>query len=253
MLQPGEPFPPEGSPLPPASSGSSGSTHSTKLSTGAIVGIAVACLSIVVLGSLLFFFWGRFRGLEDELKRKNSTIIRSASPRSPAFPPPQNPSSSCAPSPMTAHTARTPPMPSQSLRIPPPYYPSPPASAHPRSPVDRPAAGAGINRSVSTRSVGGTFDLSPTGYYTRTHEADDSYKLTMPAPHASDLMGPVDPKVIPVGPYGQQMQDLQRANRYADPPLPKTPALPTSCSCNISLKEFFNPADTLFQIPQSRP
>ncbi|KAF2637515.1 hypothetical protein P280DRAFT_552183 [Massarina eburnea CBS 473.64] len=91
MLNPGEPFPAE-SPTPDSSqnstSGSSapsqnGAGH--KLSTGAIAGIVVAGVGAVVLGGMLFFFWGRFKGLRDEMKRKESSVTRTTSPRSPAF------------------------------------------------------------------------------------------------------------------------------------------------------------------------
>jgi hypothetical protein len=86
MLSPGEPFPAE-SPLPtnlPPSSGTtttpSNTTHAAKLTAGGIAGIAIACISVVVLGSLLFFFWGRFRGLKDEVKRKESSVTRNTTP-----------------------------------------------------------------------------------------------------------------------------------------------------------------------------
>lgn len=69
-----------------------------------------------------------------------------------------------------------------------------------------------MNRSASRRSVGGTFGISPTtGYYTRTHEGVDTYKYT--GPHTSDMTSPVDPKVIPLGAYGRQVQALQEQIR----------------------------------------
>jgi hypothetical protein len=90
-LSPGEPFPAEGSPAPeppsstsapmfmPQSSANSGS----KLGKGAIAGIAVACSLVAILGLILFYFWGRFKGLRDEMHRKDSTIVRTSSPHSP--------------------------------------------------------------------------------------------------------------------------------------------------------------------------
>jgi hypothetical protein len=43
-------------------------------STGAIVGISLAGLLILTLAAALFFFIGRSRSLEQEVKRRNSTI-----------------------------------------------------------------------------------------------------------------------------------------------------------------------------------
>lgn len=217
MLQPGEDFPAE-SPLPSTTSLPSPSNHSSKLSAGAIAGIVIACISVLVLGSLLFFFWGRFRGLKEELLRKDSTIVRHASPRSPAFfAPNYNPQphpSPYAESPMTSHAAPG--------AIPPAYFPSPSTYTAPHTPPPRLTSTASIQHrpapsppsrrvssAASRRSVGGTFDLSPTtGYYTRTHDGADAYKHS--APHTSDMTSPVDPKIIPVGAYGRQMQELQR-------------------------------------------
>ncbi|KAA8622322.1 PAT1 domain-containing protein [Pyrenophora tritici-repentis] len=83
MLNAGEPFPAE-SPLPsnlPTSSATaslSGSTPRSKktLSAGAIAGIAIGALSVVVLAALLFFFWGRTKSLKDEVNRKAGTVRR---------------------------------------------------------------------------------------------------------------------------------------------------------------------------------
>lgn len=88
MLSPGEPWPAE-SPLPTTSAASStpgrgdlggGSNDSSPskprhgLSVGAIAGIAIAGVAVLVLAALLFFFWGRTRSLEDEVDRKASDL-----------------------------------------------------------------------------------------------------------------------------------------------------------------------------------
>ncbi|CAG5145768.1 uncharacterized protein ALTATR162_LOCUS1766 [Alternaria atra] len=81
MLNPGEPFPPE-SPQPSniptnsATPGLSDSTNTDKkgLSTGAIAGIAIAGSSVVIIAGLLFFFWGRTKGLKDEVNRNAGTV-----------------------------------------------------------------------------------------------------------------------------------------------------------------------------------
>ncbi|KAF2824277.1 hypothetical protein CC86DRAFT_408377 [Ophiobolus disseminans] len=80
MLNPGEPFPPE-APLPsnvPGFTAPAPSTSAKKhgLSAGAIAGIAIAAISVVVLGALLFFFWGRTKSLTDEVERKQSSVVR---------------------------------------------------------------------------------------------------------------------------------------------------------------------------------
>ncbi|CAE7174154.1 hypothetical protein PTTW11_05577 [Pyrenophora teres f. teres] len=90
MLNPGEPFPAE-SPLPsnlPTSSATadlSGFTPKSKktLSAGAIAGIAIGALSVVVLAALLFFFWGRTKSLKDEVNRKAGTVRRLSPSNSP--------------------------------------------------------------------------------------------------------------------------------------------------------------------------
>ncbi|KAF1843459.1 uncharacterized protein K460DRAFT_290674, partial [Cucurbitaria berberidis CBS 394.84] len=85
MLNPGEPFPAEESPLPTSSnppSSPAGRTGKKGLSTGAIAGIVMASLIVVVLAALLFFFWGRTKTLKDEVDRKESTIARRVSPES---------------------------------------------------------------------------------------------------------------------------------------------------------------------------
>ncbi|KAJ4291797.1 hypothetical protein N0V90_009692 [Kalmusia sp. IMI 367209] len=219
QLSPGEDFPSEAetplsssspsstsSPSPPPASNS----HGSKLSAGAIAGIAIACVGVVVLGGLLAWFWGRFRGLRDELVRKESTIVRHTSPRStwlfsgqtPGVPPtlhdhsPASPPDS-VPTPMTSHA------------MPPAYYAEYDAPrGSPRVEYD---AGVGrdgvVNRSVSHRSMGGTFDLVPgTGYYTRTHEGDEAYKHA--TPRTSDMTSPVDPNLVPCGTNAYNLQKL---------------------------------------------
>jgi hypothetical protein len=85
MLNPGEPFPAE-SPKPSGLAGPSGVPTTTPdkhhgFTPGAIAGIAVAAISVVILGALLFFFWGRTKALNDEIERKESTVTRRMSLR----------------------------------------------------------------------------------------------------------------------------------------------------------------------------
>jgi hypothetical protein len=74
MLNPGEPFPAEASqpasPPPPSKHG---------LAPGAIAGIALAALGLVVLAALLFFVWGRAKALGEEVSRKESSVARRVS------------------------------------------------------------------------------------------------------------------------------------------------------------------------------
>ncbi|KAF3043773.1 hypothetical protein E8E12_010048 [Didymella heteroderae] len=94
MLQPGEPFPAE-SPLPsgsPASSilpsSSSISTPASSvprtsggLSTGAIAGITIAAVLVLLGAALLFFYCGRNKSLREAVERRHGTVHRtSASP-----------------------------------------------------------------------------------------------------------------------------------------------------------------------------
>ncbi|KAJ4363148.1 hypothetical protein N0V83_010268 [Neocucurbitaria cava] len=85
MLNPGEPFPAE-SPLPSSNPASTalpgGNTGKKDLAAGAIAGIVIATLSVVVLAALLFFFWGKTKTLKDEVDRKESTVVRRVSPDS---------------------------------------------------------------------------------------------------------------------------------------------------------------------------
>jgi hypothetical protein len=75
MLNPGEPFPAESplpSNLPSSTSIPSVGGHKSGLEAGAIAGIVVAALGVILLGALVFFFWGRSKTLKDEVDR--STI-----------------------------------------------------------------------------------------------------------------------------------------------------------------------------------
>lgn len=90
MLQPGESFPAESpsfTEVPENSKDPSVNDQagSSKLSNGAIAGITLACISVIALAAMLFFFWGRLKGLRDELNRKSSTVVRNAEPQSPVF------------------------------------------------------------------------------------------------------------------------------------------------------------------------
>jgi hypothetical protein len=54
--------------------------------------------------------------------------------------------------------------------------------------------------------MGGTFSVSPKGYYTRTHQGVDRYQLA----HTSDMTSPAGPQLVPVGLYGRSIHDVQR-------------------------------------------
>ncbi|USP73494.1 uncharacterized protein yc1106_00768 [Curvularia clavata] len=84
MLNPGEPFPAE-TPSPsnaPSNTSTSrpgpGTANDNKsgLSKRAIIAMVVTSTCITILAALLFFFWGRTKGLKDELKRKATTMWR---------------------------------------------------------------------------------------------------------------------------------------------------------------------------------
>ncbi|KAF2662681.1 hypothetical protein K491DRAFT_673170 [Lophiostoma macrostomum CBS 122681] len=213
-LNPGDPFPAEGSPsgslttmvMPPTSTSSATPTPSSsapaspskKLTTGAIAGISVGALSVIALGAGLFFFIGRSNSLKEEISRKASTIRRVSPPRSPLL-------ASQMPMPMQMH---------QQPNMGPAYYTSPSLGerekwdyvpgAYGNSAASTPGpgahelganagyfsgttfgsgggAGGGVDRSASHRSVGGTFEMSPTGFYTRTSGGQDTFKYANPA------------------------------------------------------------------------
>ncbi|CAI6337142.1 unnamed protein product [Periconia digitata] len=94
MLQPGEPFPIEASSSTPSSIPNSDRSSTdpnvtprlgSKLSGGAIAGVVMGCIGVVVLAAMLFFFWGRLKGLRNEADRKASTVVRNTEPQSPVF------------------------------------------------------------------------------------------------------------------------------------------------------------------------
>ncbi|KAF2877496.1 hypothetical protein BDV95DRAFT_535117 [Massariosphaeria phaeospora] len=213
MLQPGEPFPeesPRPSNLPPSASTPPSPKPHAALSTGAIAGIVVACTSVVVLGALLFFFIGRSKTLKAEMARKASTIR----PHSPASPSGMFQAYRTAPPPAELSPALSPSTYTTASVLPPAYFASPnPSKYSPQSatsttsPFDNPAS-TPPSRSTSHRSVGGTFSVSDTtGYFTRMHDGADAYRYT--APHTADMTSPVDPKVVPLGAYGRQVQALR--------------------------------------------
>lgn len=250
QLSPGEPFPseaetPQSSTLPNGTAVQPpAGTHGGKLSGGVIAGIAVAGIGVLVLGILLAFFWGRLKTLREEIRRKDSTVVRSTELRytwylagSPgAWPSPAPQTQMLSPpysavatpasdvgSPMTSHA------------VPPAYYESPPWSRSTSS-SRSPAVGLGLgldaasmspshmSRAASHRSVGGTFDWIPgTNSYARTHEGayhrshvgsyDDAdpdaiYKYAPPT-LTSVMTSPTDPALVPAS-------ELQRANRMPE-------------------------------------
>ncbi|KAF2113463.1 hypothetical protein BDV96DRAFT_689015 [Lophiotrema nucula] len=166
MLQPGEPFPAEGTPtVPPSSLPSdpsavpipkSGGKH---LSPGVIAGIVIAGVFVFVLGALLFFFIGRTRTLEDEAERKDSTIVH----RTPMTPT----ASSHFSNPFTGGGTGA-----MHERMPPAYF----GGVELKTPASQ-VQSSRVSSSACHRSTGGTFDLSPMGVYQRTHEEDDTYKM----------------------------------------------------------------------------
>ncbi|KAF2187405.1 hypothetical protein K469DRAFT_569532 [Zopfia rhizophila CBS 207.26] len=95
MLQPGESFPSEGSPVGPSglptisssapsststspyastSAAASASSHRPALAAGAIAGIAVAGVTILALAAALFFFIGRSTTLKQQVDRTSAAI-----------------------------------------------------------------------------------------------------------------------------------------------------------------------------------
>ncbi|KAF1926465.1 uncharacterized protein M421DRAFT_422794 [Didymella exigua CBS 183.55] len=92
MLQPGEPFPaesllPSGSPASPAIPSSSSTSspapaashYSGGIGTGAIAGITVAAVIVLLGAALLFFYCGRNKSLSEAIERRNGTIRRTSS------------------------------------------------------------------------------------------------------------------------------------------------------------------------------
>ncbi|KAH9876957.1 hypothetical protein IAQ61_002318, partial [Plenodomus lingam] len=92
MLNPGESFPAEGEPdagyggINGTGAGDGGGTvadtkanSKSSLSPGAIAGIVIGGIAVLVLAALVFFFWGRTKSLEDEVDRKAGTLRRISS------------------------------------------------------------------------------------------------------------------------------------------------------------------------------
>jgi hypothetical protein len=202
-LSPGEPFPEEGdsptaTPTPPAPP--TKEEHSKSLSPGAIAGIVIAVIvGLVVLGCLAFFI-GRSRTMKQEIARRDCTV-KCTTPPSPSA------MLQYTPNPMFAHGyfQHTHEAPAYD------YGHYPPTS---RGSVSSPPR---LNRTISNRSVGGTFDLSSTtGYYTRTHDGEDTYKYC--APSSTDAESPIlgrehesyahfGPTAEPVGSYESHFGD----------------------------------------------
>jgi hypothetical protein len=216
MLNSGEPFPAE-SPLP--SNTASGTAmygmgkemggRKNGLSGGAIAGTVIAALAVTVLAALLFFFWGRTKGLKDDLDRKARTV-RRVSPNSSTgmlgtsrnvlnY---QQHSAASPPAMEQVYSYGTPGYGTPYFNTPAPSYFSPQQrqdKLEQMSPVGHPAHSppntGNINRALSHRSVGGTFELSPSGDYSRTHES------RVMSPHCIAVAN----QEAKLGPYGQQV------------------------------------------------
>lgn len=194
MLNPGETFPAESPVASPSSSSIPVAAQGTRkhgLAPGAIAGIVIGAISVVVLAALLFFFWGRTKTLKDKVERKESTVARRTSP-----------SDSNAPM-VNANAGdlgifqhyTSPETPQQIWGSPGPSFYPPVQKA--TSPVGHPTyAPPGVNTAGSHRSVGGTFELSPSGSYSRTSQQ------RMCSPH-----GMKDDAKL--GPYGQQIVSMR--------------------------------------------
>jgi hypothetical protein len=195
MLNPGEAFPAESpvassssSTIPIAGGANGGGAREHGLAPGAIAGIVLAAISVVVLAALLFFFWGRTKTLRDEVERKQSTVARRTSP-----------SDSSAPMLPTADASglgiyqhhMSPETPQQIWGSSGPSNFSPIQKS--TSPVGHSAyVPSDVNTAWRHRSVGGTFELSPSGSCSRTLDQRTC------APHYSD-------SDVKLGPYGRQV------------------------------------------------
>ena len=187
MLNPGEPFPAE-SPLPsniPSSSGHDEiAPHKHPLAPGAIAGTVIGAISVVILAALLFFYWGRTKTLRNEVERKQSTVARRLTSSAGMLQTSnggtglgifQHYSQNSTPtSPEQSNPFSTPPQV-------PPYFPptrrydSPAPIGHPAFSSAQQAYATDMHRAGSHRSVGGTFELSPSGSYARTYAHASPY------------------------------------------------------------------------------
>lgn len=218
QLSPGEPFPseaetpssstlPDGSSVSPSAQPGNPQKDQSKLSAGAIAGITIACIGVVVLGSALAWFWGRFAGLRDEMRRKKSTVARSTEPRASWFGPgAQNYTSSSSDpwGPSSPIPAQTTP----SVTMVSPAYTASPMTTHAVPPSYFEAQfGAPHAAPVGTSprsGGGGDDDVARSG----------SRASRLGAPRTSDMTSPVDPGVV----GGRMMMmgglsDLQRLGR----------------------------------------
>jgi hypothetical protein len=197
MLNPGEAFPaespmasPSASTTPITGGGSGGSARRHGLAPGAIAGIVLAAISVVVLAALLFFFWGRTKTLRDEVERKESTVARRTSPSDSNTP--MLPTADASGLGIFQHYM-SPETPQQMWGSQGPGH-FPPVQKS-TSPVRHPAyARPDMNTAGCHRSVGGTFELSPSGSYSRTLDQRTC------SPHCLD-------QDVKLGPYGRQVVD----------------------------------------------
>jgi hypothetical protein len=217
MLNPGEPFPAE-SPVPSnpprSTTVPTAGTQKHSLGPGAIAGIVVAALSVLILGALLFFFWGRTKTLKEEIERRESSITRHVSRSSSTANILQtSPATGSRSEPGILQHYTSPTSPHPQSEFPQPY--STPASTHlsprlgldekhPSSPPQGHPALAGYPPfstypdTSTPQPQNQTFELSPTSYsHLRAHSP--RYNSTLGA--QTSPYGPSDRKL---GPYGHQ-------------------------------------------------
>jgi hypothetical protein len=239
MLNPGEPFPAE-SPLSsnlPSSTAMPGMGNGSGkkgLSGGAIAGIVIGALSVFVLAALLFFFWGRTRSLKDEVDRKAGTARRVSPSSSTGMLDASRASgngvggyqhyqqsATTSPLPMEqTYGYGTPGYGTPNFSTPAPSYFSPqqqqgkfehmsPVCCHPTHSPPPMGNTVNIHRALSHRSVGGTFELSPTGDYTRTQDTTAPSQQQTPHNHHHRAASPhclaAADQEAKLGPYGQQV------------------------------------------------
>jgi hypothetical protein len=197
MLNPGEPFPAE-SPLPsnlPSSTSIPVVAQKHDLSAGAIAGIVIAAISVILLAAALFFFWGRSKTLKDEVDRKESSIARRSSGglmgmlQTNHTPGPASAYGQMSPQPHTygqQNAYFSPPLPpmDNKFQVPPPGHPAYSAPAHHAFTTQS------MYSDTSHHATPTPFELSPDSstYY----------------PPPQRMLSPQQTSVDKFGPYGRQ-------------------------------------------------